>query len=70
MNNNNTNNTNNINNIPNEIFDHIITYLHKDDRIHPLCLVSKTFYNAHLYRMKIGRISITTRYKDSYRDWS
>lgn len=60
----------NITTLPNEILDIIISFVTPCNRniipfeyaVNIIPIVCKDFHNAHLYRMKIGKIAITTKY--------
>lgn len=50
-----------IQHLPNELLDMIILYLPKTHRTNIIPLICKDFLNTHMYRMKIGKVAITTR---------
>lgn len=51
---------NNISILSNEIIDSVASYMPSRYRLNPLYLISKNFYNPHLYRTKIKRTNVTT----------
>lgn len=44
--------------IPNELLDNIISYLPQQQRIDTIPFISKSFLDAHLYRLKNGRYTL------------
>lgn len=50
-----------IHTLPYELLDVITSYLPNKQILHVIPFVSKDFLNAHLYRIKIGRIALTTK---------
>lgn len=59
----------NISIIPHEIIDLITLHLPYDERTKTIPLISKQFYNAHLYRIKIKRMGISTEINYNMSTW-